>query len=320
MGRFLLVVVDSFSKWIEVEVVGSTNAESTTAVLRKMFATHGIPRVLVSDNGPGFASDEFNVFLKRNGVKHLYSAPYHPSSNGQAERTVRTFKESLKSMKEGNIDTKLCRFLFTYRITPQTTTGFSPAELLFGRRLRSALTLLRPDRRARMEDEKSRLEDSKKLRSFQLGDDVLAKNYGRGEGWLFGKITEILGATNYKVKLADGRTLHRHVDQLLQHYQTEASANPSSYTELDVELEKHGNESMIHVPVMQDDIPLVENTSSRIDTPSKEAVSTEGSSRVIVVPAAEAVMTAKPMNDSTSAVLRRTTRPSRKPAYLEQYQ
>ena len=117
-GKMFLVVVDSFSKWIEVEVVGSTNAESTTAVLRKMFATHGIPRVLVSDNGPGFASDEFNVFLKRNGVKHLYSAPYHPSSNSQAERTVRTFKESLKSMKEGNIDTKLCRFLFTYRITP----------------------------------------------------------------------------------------------------------------------------------------------------------------------------------------------------------
>ena len=122
-GKMFLVIVDAYSKWIEVEVTKSTDAQSTVKILRKLFSVHGLPRVLVSDNGPGFASEELNEFLKLNGVKHLYSAPYHPASNGQAERTVRTFKETIKKLQIGDIETRLCRFLFRYRVTPHTLTG-----------------------------------------------------------------------------------------------------------------------------------------------------------------------------------------------------
>ena len=61
--------------------------------LRRLFFMCGIPRQLVSDNGPQFTSTEFQDFIKGNGIKHIRSAPYHPSTNGQAEGFIRTFKK-----------------------------------------------------------------------------------------------------------------------------------------------------------------------------------------------------------------------------------
>ena len=216
-GNTFLVVVDSFSKWVEVERVRSTDAKTTCAILRKIFATHGLPKVVVSDNGPGFASAEFNVFLKRNGVRHLYSAPYHPSSNGQAERFVRTFKESLKSMKEGDVDTKLSRFLFRYRITPQTTTGRSPSELLFNRKVRSALSLLKPDLTATVR--RRHESDAGKIgRYLEVGMQVLVSNFSGVSKWVPGVIVDVRGSSNYTVKLEDGQSVHRHIDQIVRRY------------------------------------------------------------------------------------------------------
>ena len=96
--------------------------------------------IMVTDNGSSFTSEEFKSFLSQNGIVHVTTAPYHPSSNGLAERAVQTFKNGLKRTPGATIQEKLSKFLFTYRITPQTTTGIPPAQLLMGRRLRSALT------------------------------------------------------------------------------------------------------------------------------------------------------------------------------------
>ena len=60
-------------------------------------------------------------------------SPYNPASNDLAESVVQTFKEGLKKLTEGSVDTKLDYFLFQYRLTPHSTTGKSPAELLMGR-------------------------------------------------------------------------------------------------------------------------------------------------------------------------------------------
>ena len=230
-GKNFLVVVDSHSKWIEADLVKSTDSKSAIAVLRRHFATHGLPRVLVSDNGTGFSSQEFTEFLKSNGVKHLFSAPYHPSSNGQAERTVRTLKEALKSLKEGDTEAQLCRFLFKYRITPQTMTGVSPADLLVGRRLRSALSLLKPDLVSSMREKQLGASESKKCRSFEIDQPVLIKNYGIGAEWIPGVVAAITGNVNYKVLTTDGRLLHRHVDQVVSRssivVQPELSVLPS---------------------------------------------------------------------------------------------
>nr|XP_024658736.1 uncharacterized protein K02A2.6-like [Maylandia zebra] len=98
-SHMYLVVVDAHSKWPEVHIMDSTTVGKTIQVLRGLFSRHGIPHVLVSDNGPQFCSEEFRVFLKANGVKHIRSAPYHPATNGLAERFVQTFKHALKASR-----------------------------------------------------------------------------------------------------------------------------------------------------------------------------------------------------------------------------
>ena len=96
MGHMFLVVIDAYSKWIEIEMVKSATAQNTIEHLCMMFARFGLPRVLVIDNGTCFTSSDFSEFASRNGIKHLRIAPYHPSSNGQAERAVQTFKLGIR--------------------------------------------------------------------------------------------------------------------------------------------------------------------------------------------------------------------------------
>ena len=97
-----------------------------------------------------FVSAEFEAFLASNGIKHITSAPYHPASNGLAERAVQIVKR-LKKITQGSMRSRIAQVLFTYRLTPQSTTGISPGELLFGRRPRSRLDLLKPHTAERVE-------------------------------------------------------------------------------------------------------------------------------------------------------------------------
>ena len=88
---------------------------------------YGIPRQLVS---PQFTSTEFQDFIKGNGIKHIRSAPYHPSTNGQAECFIRTFKRSVKAGQESGLSVKhrVWNFLLMYRSTPHATTGQAPSD------------------------------------------------------------------------------------------------------------------------------------------------------------------------------------------------
>ena len=136
-GKNLLVVIDAHSKWIEAVCTPSTSSASVIEVMRTLFAQFGVPEMIVTDNCTGFVSSEFEQFLKSNGVKHTTSAPYHPASNGLAERAVQIVKKGLKKLTTGTMSFRLAKVLFNYRIAPQTTTGVSPAELLLGRRPRT---------------------------------------------------------------------------------------------------------------------------------------------------------------------------------------
>ena len=117
-NRMFLVIVDVHFKWIES--FSTKNATSTVVIdcLRSVFARFGVPNTVVTDNGTCFVSSEFEEYLKSNGIKHYKSAPYHPASNGLAERAVQTVKRGLKKVSSGDINARLARVLFTYRITP----------------------------------------------------------------------------------------------------------------------------------------------------------------------------------------------------------
>lgn len=146
------------------------------------------------------------------------TSPYHPASNGLAERAVQTLKSGLKKMRDGNLETRLARFLFWYRTTPHATTGVSPAELMFGRRLRSPLDKLKPELsrnvRHRQESQKSNHDYHAKEREMSPGCTVYAKNFGRGKTWLSGVIIEKKSPVSFMVKLTDDRLVKRHIDHL----------------------------------------------------------------------------------------------------------
>ena len=93
--------------------------------------------------------------MKTNGITHPHSS-YHPASNGLAERVVQMFRQEIKRIQEGSLETRLSWFLFKYRITPHTTTRSSPAEVLLGRQPRLQLDLLHPDTDLKVEEIQAR--------------------------------------------------------------------------------------------------------------------------------------------------------------------
>lgn len=217
-GSSYLIVVDAHSKWIEAIKMNKTTASSVIKELSAIWARFGLPKQVVSDNGPPFFSEEFDRFLKLNGIQHTFSAPYHPSSNGAAENAVKVCKRAIKKALRANEDvhSALCRFLLAYRNTEHYTTGDSPARLLLGRNLRMRLDCLRPDHGERVRTRQARVAAATggASRHFDVGDMVWFREYGSIKRWSSGTIIERVGNTDYKVKSIYGTVVHRHVDQL----------------------------------------------------------------------------------------------------------
>ena len=217
-GKTILVLIDTHSMWIEAICTPSTSSSAVIDELRTLFAKFGLPETIVTDNGTGFTSQEFKAYLKNNGVKHVTSSPYHPASNGLAERAVQIIKRGLKKVTSGKMSVRIAEVLFTYRVSPHTTTGVSPAELLLGRRLRTRLDIIRPNTAKRVEErqdaQKAKHDTRAKARAFKPGDKVYVKNFGPGQSWLTGEIMKSTGPVSYHVQLTNGRTRHCHQDQL----------------------------------------------------------------------------------------------------------
>ncbi|XP_016303649.1 uncharacterized protein K02A2.6-like [Sinocyclocheilus anshuiensis] len=219
-GHMYLVVVDAHSKWPEVQLMTSTTAEKTIGVLRNLFSHYGLPEVLVSDNGPQFVSQEFANFLKANHVKHIRSAPYHPATNGQAERFVQSLKQALKASKgSSTLQKRLETFLLTYRNTPHPTTKESPSLLFLGRQLRTRLDALKPSVTAavRLSQTSQVLwrAGRSKQRQFGVGDVVLACDYRGRERWTSGMVMAQSGPVSYTVDVGASEEWRCHADQLL---------------------------------------------------------------------------------------------------------
>ncbi len=219
-GHMFLVIVDAYSKWLDVKVVKQATSTNTITALRSLFATHGIPELIISDNGTVFTSAEFQQFTKQNGIRHNTSAPYHPATNGLAERAVQTFKTFLKKSSDGSLEDRLALFLFRYRITPHSTTGATPAQLLMGRQLRSRLDLLRPSlgSRVKQQQERQKLYSDKSvpLRSFALNESVYVSDLPAKDSWLPGIITKEFGTRTFEIRLSDDRIVRRHIDHIRQ--------------------------------------------------------------------------------------------------------
>ena len=135
-ARSYLLIVDYYSRFIEIAQLNRTTSEEVILYTKGIFARHGIPEVVVSDNGPQYFSEAYAAFARQFHFEHVTSSPCYPQSNGEAERAVQTVKSLLR--KEG--DPYLA--LLSYRSTP-LKCGFSPSELLMSRKLRSNIPMTR---------------------------------------------------------------------------------------------------------------------------------------------------------------------------------
>lgn len=135
-GKQYLLMIDYFSKYVELKPLNSSTAPAVINVLKSIFATHGLPEEFVSDGGPPFDSHLMKKFLKECDIQPHVTSPHFHRANGQVERCVQTIKKSLTKAAEDGKD--LYAVLLDYRIQSAKDMP-SPAELLMGRRLRSFL-------------------------------------------------------------------------------------------------------------------------------------------------------------------------------------
>ena len=216
---------------------------------------HCLPEEVVSDNGPQFTSNEFGEFMSKNGIKHTLVPPNHPQSNGAAERSVRVVKEALvKQVLESNraraMEHRLADFLLRYRTTPHSTTGATPAELLMKRRLRTRLSLVKPDLAQEIENKQSKQKQYKNLknhkdRQFSENDIVRVRNTqakGNIVRWILGRVVKVCGPKTYLVKTGH-KTRYVHTDHLIRAH----DKGPNKASEIEISVPKLCDQS---VPVL----------------------------------------------------------------------
>nr|XP_034982155.1 uncharacterized protein K02A2.6-like [Zootoca vivipara] len=317
-GKVFLVVVDAYSKWLEVAVVPSMTSAAVIRVLRQLFATHGLPETIVSDNGMAFVSQEFKAFLADNFIRGATSAPFHPSSNGQAERMVRTAKEAIARLLEGDWAARIARMLFLQHATPCTVTGKSPAELLMGRRLVTIMDFVHPDknpsRPARAQPEPER-DTTRYLTPEEL---VWVRNYARGPAWVPGVVTRASGPVSYFVTLDDGRVMRRHIDQLRRRAPNSTQSDGNS---ADLEETLPDTESLQ---------PPTQASSSDLEMPPPEGSSIPASSEMLppardvspppILPATPPSPQVPVQQTPATPVPRRPQRNRRPPNYLRDFE
>ena len=227
-GNNFLVVVDYYSRWIEIKPVKSMTSSSIILRFKQIFSMHGIPDVVVTDNGPPFNSRDFAQYAKEYGFEHHTSSPHFPQANGESESAVKIAKKLLSAT-----DPDIA--VMTYRTTPHSATGKSPSVMLNGRQLRTKVPVLperlqpvsHNDREIRRADEKSKETYKKQydakhgaraLPVLQPQDCVLIKTDDEKTWQDFGRILRPADASgrSYLIKTPTGviRRNRKHLQQV----------------------------------------------------------------------------------------------------------
>ncbi|XP_046580609.1 uncharacterized protein K02A2.6-like [Haliotis rubra] len=241
-GRDYLIVVDFYSRFNEIALLVNTKSSTVITHLKSIFARHGIPSRIISDNGPQYSSTDFRSFADSWNIEHVTSSPLYPRANGLAEKSVQTVKRLLTKAKQSGSDPYLS--LLAYRNTPIGDTGCSPSQLLMGRRLRDNLPcktiLLIPETQ---EGNKvyTALSDSKDNQKFYYdrsahsradfqSDDTNRMRQGRH--WIPATVTgRAETPRSYYVKTAEGAEYRRNKRDIIpdeQNSRREAPSPPAS--------------------------------------------------------------------------------------------
>jgi transposase InsO family protein len=214
-----IVIGDYYSKFLIVRKLSGTSTNSTIRELENIFAEWGRPTVLKSDNGPNYASREFQTFMEQHGIIHITSSPHHPQSNGFAEAMV---KISKKLMERSTRDGKPWNAgLLEYRTTPISNTLPSPLEILTGRKPRGRLPQMqrnfhtdpkqqwiREELQERQAGQANQQRRPGSITDLLVGQPVWIMEPD-GKSWKAGQIMEILPHDSYIIAYPDGQQLRR---------------------------------------------------------------------------------------------------------------
>jgi hypothetical protein len=238
-GKDYLLVVDYYSKYPEVNLLSGKTAASVIVHLKSIFSRHGIPEEIVADNMP-FNSLEMRRFAGEWNCHIVTSSPHFAQSNGQAERCIQTVKLLLKKAEESGADPYIA--LLQYRTSPISGLSYSPAQLLFGRALRTKLPAVaanlepssispRPELVLRQQHQKELYDQhARELPELQPGDIVRVRH---NEQWMPGVVQSKHSAPrSYVVGTSAGSVLRRNRRDLLK--TREDTVTPSPYVEDDV--------------------------------------------------------------------------------------
>ena len=265
-NKIFLLAIDSYSKYIEVEIVKSVNTEQTVNAMKLIFSRNGLCNVLVSDNSTSFTGEIFQNFLKKFKIQHVTSPPFMPASNGQAERGVQVVKNLLKKCNQNlSIEDQLGKVLFYYRTTPHNVTNIAPCVLLNNRKYITLNERINP----KFNNVYPKTEN-KVGREFSNGDRVYVLNNSSGKKWLTGTILERKGINVYDVFIQEsGSICKRHCNQLRNRY-LDGTADEPEETETPVYMPdpvpQNESEEIFHDCI--DESPEIElRRSSRISVP-----------------------------------------------------
>ncbi|UYV66236.1 K02A2.6-like [Cordylochernes scorpioides] len=220
-GTSSILVVDYHSKFVEIRKLSSKRETETIMQLKTIFRTHGIPRTLVSDNGPPFNSTGFKNFAQKYEFKHQTSSPKYPRSNGQVERTIQTIKGLIiKAVKSGR-DPNLA--LMEFNNTPKYDLP-SPTQMLMGRSVRTLSTYTRQQLKPlfdttknyqKLRDHQQKYAGSPKriLRPLEVGDNIMLQE--RHRKWVPATVTaKHETPRSYMVKTPSGSEYRRNRSHL----------------------------------------------------------------------------------------------------------
>lgn len=272
-GIAYLLIVDSKSKWIDIHCMSKgLNVTQTIEKLKITFSVMGLPEVIVSDNGPPFNSSQFVKFCQINGINVLKSPPYHPQSNGTAERHVQIVKAALDKFllqkTTLTVEQQIVNFLFSYRNTPGASSGLSPNDMIFKIKPKTRLALLKPKNGGSVQFKKTF--DFVKPDTFSVGENVLVGNLGPycKDKWKEGVIVKGISAVTYLVKVED-KIMYKHVNNLKKSVLDKSMGNQvSPMPKLNVYLE----------PNTSTDVPIPKSNvvTSEVEIDREQVVSQNG--------------------------------------------
>lgn len=220
-SKSYLVVVDFYSKWIELVKLRGKTAQHINIELLRLFATFGYPHIIIADNMP-MGSYESKQFAKRHDIKIITSSPNFPQSNGMAERAVGICKNILKKSDD---EEQIYRSLLAYRTTPTKDLLYSPAQLMQNRNLRNELPMhvnkFRPklctnvekQQQAKQNKCKTYYDRNAKPRNLELKNNqrVLFTNNNQ---WKLGDVVEKHDTPRSYVIRSDGRDYRRNTKHI----------------------------------------------------------------------------------------------------------